>query len=164
MKYPLEELLNVRRHREETAQVEVTRRRRHLESAEETVRRKEKELEEYIAWRTEREEQLYREIIDQQIQIRALDDLKLKISLLREKQVIYEDHVTEAKRNLQEAEATLTEAQDQYRTSVKESEKIDEHKELWAQEERKRCEAEAEKEMEDFRVRRAEFEESVDQA
>lgn len=155
MKYPLQELLRVRLIREDNAQVEVRVCRTAVETASENVKTREHERDDYIAWREQREAELYEEIMEQHVQLRKLDDLKLSISLLREKQNGYEDRVQQAIQELEEAEQQLKAAQDSCALAIKNRQKIDEHKAIWAQEEALRCEAELEKEMEDFRVRKA---------
>ena len=156
MKYPLADLLRVRLFREDAAQAEVTAARRTLETAEQTLAARQQELTGYIEYRKRREAELYDEIMNQQIQMRDLDDLKSHISQLQHTQGQFEDNVTQAKQDVRTANAALEEAQAAYSLAVKERQKIDEHKAIWAQEETQRCEAELEKEMEDFRVRKAE--------
>lgn len=153
MKYPLQDLLRVRLFREENAQAEVTKKRAELEQAEEAVKEREQELAEYIKYRETREEELYDDIMKKPVQLRNLDDLKVDIQILREKQGLYEQKVDEAKQERVTAEEKLEETRRAYLLSVKERQKIDEHKEIWTQEMDKVREADAEKELEDFRVR-----------
>ena len=161
MKYPLEELLRVRLHREDVAQSAVVACREKVRQAEHELQNRKNELAEYIDYRQQREEALYQEIMEQEVQMRDLDDLKVNISLLQQKQFEFEDLVQAAKRELEEAEAELAQAQAVYAATVKERQKIDEHKAVWAQEDAKHREAELEKEMEDFRVRKAEEADAV---
>ena len=153
MKYPLQDLLRVRLFREDAAQSEVTAARRRVEDARELIVRREQELADYIRQRKRREEELYDEVFRQEVQVRDLDDLKMNIQILRDRQSGYEDAVEQARSELIEAEKALAEAIAAHALTVKDRQKIDEHKSVWAQEEAKRCEAEAEKELEDFRVR-----------
>ncbi len=155
-KYPLQDLLRVRLFREDAAQAEVTSARRKVQAAQELIEQRQQELADYIKQREQQEKQLWDDIIDQDVQMRDLDDLKLKIQIIRDKQTSYEEAVEQAKRDLLAAEEALEQAQADYSLAAKERRKIDEHKDIWAQEEAQRCEAEAEKEMEDFRVRKAE--------
>ena len=152
-RYPLEDLLRVRLFREDNAASEMSRRRTELESARALVVQRSKELEEYVEWRIRREEELYEEIIHKEVKLRSLDDLKQDIQLLREKQLVYEEKVREAERGVKDAEDALEQAHAAYLETVKDRQKIDEHKEIWAKETMKAAEADQEKEMEDFRVR-----------
>lgn len=153
-KYPLQDLLRVRLFREDAAQAEVTTARRKVEDAEQQILLREQELADYVQLRERREQEIYDEVFQQEVQVRDLDDLKMKIQILRYRQSTFEDAVTQAKRDLVAAQQTLEAAVAAHATAAKERRKIDEHKGIWAQEEAKRCEAEAEKELEDFRVRK----------
>ncbi len=154
MKYPLQDLLRVRNIREDNAANELARRRTEVEAAEKIVEQRKQELKEYTEWRIRREEELYQEIIEKKVQLKELDDLKQSIGLLREKEFVYEDRIREAERLLREAQEALEQAHEEYRAAVKNRQKIDEHKSIWAQEEAKIDEANQEKELEDFHVRK----------
>ncbi|MBI1247960.1 hypothetical protein GC197_08990 [bacterium] len=153
MKYPLQDLLRVRNFREENAANALTVKRRELEQAEQLVAQRKKELEDYIQWRINRESEMYQEVMKKSIHLQALDDLKQDIQILRDKQNIYEDQITKAEKALQEAQQALEQARVHHLQAVKDRKKIDEHKELWAQEVAKISESNQEKELEDFRVR-----------
>lgn len=161
MKYPLEDLLRVRNFREDNAANELTKRRREVEQAEELVQQRKQELADYIQWRIKREEELYNVVMQKPVQLKDLDDLKQDIQLLREKEHLYEDRIREAEKALADARQALDDANAQYQAAVRDRQKIDEHKDLWAQETAKINEANAEKELEDFRVRS--FDDETDQ-
>lgn len=153
MKYPLEDLLRVRRFREDEAQSQLTAARGQLEAAEAALDQAEQALAEYIQRRERREAELYDEIMLQEVSMKDLDDLKAAIATLREQQSGYEERVRQAHQDVAAATNALEAARQAYTEAVKNRRKIDEHKGLWTQQEHKRSEAEAEKEMEDFRVR-----------
>ncbi|MEM7475297.1 MAG: YscO family type III secretion system apparatus protein [Planctomycetota bacterium] len=152
-KYPLRDLEKVRRIREENAASEVLKAKNGVLTAQEEVLRCEKEVESYHDWRLNREEELYQEIVDQQIQLKELDGLKIQIQLLRDKELMLHRKVEEAKKKLEDAKQHLLDAQDSHRQASRDLEKIEKHKEEWAQEAAKEAESNLEKEMEDFRVR-----------
>ena len=151
--YPLEDLLRVRKFREEAAASEVTKCRIAVEQAAQLLVDRQQALKEYIEWRIGREKELYEEILRQEIQLRKLDDLKLEIQQLRDRESVYEDQIHEAEKGLQQAQEALEGARAAYHEAYKNVEKIDEHKEIWAQEERKLSEEFEEKELEDFHVK-----------
>ena len=155
-KYPLKDLLRVRRFREDAAAAQVTKCRRAMEAAKEAIVSRKKELTDYQERRVQLEQNEYDAVVDQEIQLRDLDDLKLNIQLLRDNELAYHDRVREAQQHVVAAEKALMEAKEHYRAAVKDREKIDEHKEIWSQEMAKEAEANLEKEMEDFRVRKEE--------
>ena len=107
MKYPLEDLLRVRNFREDNAANELTKRRRAVEAAEDLVKQRKRELEEYIQWRIQREEELYREVMQKPVQLKELDDLKQDIQLLREKESLYEERIREAENGVVQAKEAL---------------------------------------------------------
>ena len=161
MKYPLEDLLRVRKFREDERANELTRRRKAVEAAELLVEQKKQELKDYIVWRIRREQEMYDEIMRQQIAVRTLDDLKINIQILRDKELVYQQAIQDAEKALVTARQALADAHAGYQRAVKDSRKIEEHKGWWAQEEAKEAEAVVEKELEDFRVRAPEPDESA---
>lgn len=161
MKYPLEELLSVRKFREGERASELARKRKAVGEAEQLVERRRQELKEYIAWRIQREEELYNGILRHEIAVRQLDDLKVNIQILRENELTYQERVQQAEKNLGAARHELATAQTTYQKAVKDSNKIEAHKSWWALEAAREAEAFQERELEDFRVRSPELEETA---
>lgn len=157
-KYPLRDLLRVRKFREDKAAGELNKFRQKLKEANARVVKRQQELTNYIEWRVRREEDLYQEILKQQVRLKALDDLKLDIQVLREKEFAYRERVYQAEEAVVQVQTELNEAHAAYEQALKNREKIDEHEEMWAQGMAKLDEAIQEKEMEDFRVRHLEGE------
>lgn len=153
MKYPLEDLLRVRRFREDERANELTRRRKAVAEAEEQLERRKQELRDYVDWRIRREKELYDEVLRQEIAVKQLDDLKLNIQILRENELAYQERIKQVEKDLEETRQALAAAQAAYQKAVRDSNKIEEHKAWWAQEAAKEAEAYQEKELEDFRVR-----------
>src|SRR5690606_14716604 len=96
MKYPLEDLLRVRRFREDERANELTRRRKAVAEAEEQLERRKQELRDYVDWRIRREKELYDEVLRQEIAVKQLDDLKLNIQILRENELAYQERIKQA--------------------------------------------------------------------
>ena len=149
-KYPLAELLRVRSLREEKMANEVSRCRLLVAEAEAMVEQRKRELVDYIAWRVGREEELYAQVMEQAIQRKELDELKLTIQILREKELNYEERIREAEKAVADALEALESAQRDHRAAIKARQKLDEHYGMWAQEVAKAVEYGLEKEMEDF--------------
>jgi len=102
---------------------------------------------------------LYDELLQQQqVKLQELDDLKQNVQLLRDKDLALQESVRLARREVTGAEQKLIEAQQQHAAAINARQKIDEHKEGWQVEARKAAEANVEKELEDFRIRRLEDE------
>src|SRR5262245_16738532 len=119
MPYPLQQLLNVREHREETAALELLQRRQAVTAAQEHLQRCQQELNDYIQWRVQREIELYQEIMRKLIPLRELDDVKAKVQMLRAKEVTYQEHVLAAQRALEDARKAVHVAHVRYLSSVK---------------------------------------------
>jgi type III secretion protein O len=155
-RYPLQDLLRVRVFREDNAQSELTAQRKKVVEAEQLVEQCKTEVVEFHAWRLKREDELYEEIIRQQVQRNDLDDLRAKIEGLRAEELAYEQKVLDAETALKSAREKLVKAHAAWQQATRDREKISEHREQWMQEEAKESENNAEKELEDFRVREPE--------
>src|SRR5262245_47036497 len=113
-RYPLHDLLRVRQYREDNASQAVTQRRKQVAEAEEAVRQRTKEAEEFHEWRLKREDELYEELMNQQVHRQDIDDLKLKIEGLRAEEVAKREKILEAERHLEGARKALQDAQAAY--------------------------------------------------
>ncbi|MEO1525001.1 MAG: YscO family type III secretion system apparatus protein [Planctomycetota bacterium] len=156
-KYPLKDLLRVRQFREDSAAAEMIKWRMDVEVAKEALKERKQELADYHKRLPALEQQAYDAVFDQEIRLKELDELKLKVKLLRDKGIVFQDRVREASQNVVTAETGLQRAQAEHRSAAKDREKVDEHKEIWLQEVRRENEVHLEKEMEDFRVRKGDF-------
>jgi type III secretion protein O len=152
MKYALQDLLRVRDFREENASREVRVKQHQLNEAIKTLEQKKKEVEEYRIWRVEKEVSLYDEIINKIVGMEKLDELKLTIARLREREAELEKEVLDAQKAKETAEKNLEKAKESYAAAVKDKKKIETHKEIWTDEMLKEADAALEKEMEDFRT------------
>lgn len=162
-RYLLQDLLNVRQLREDAAHDLVMASRRVLEQAEQEVVRRKQELVDYTAWRIQREAELYDQIINHQVQLRNLDDLKIDIQLLREKESLYEQRILEAQKGVEDARNSLHKAEADFRQASKDKRKLEEHKDMWVQDLAKEAEVAADKETEDFKVKDPDVEEEPDE-
>ena len=115
MKYPLEDLLRVRNFREDNAASELTKRRTEVEEAKQLLEQRKQELADYTQWRIQREEELYQEVMEQKVQLKTLDDLKMDIQMLREKEAVYQQRIVDAQQALKAAEQALEQAHQQHR-------------------------------------------------
>ena len=161
-RYLLQDLLNVRGRREDAAHDRVMASRKLLEQAELEVVRRKQERVDYIAWRIQREEELYQQIMNHLVQIRNLDDLKIDIQLLREKESVYEQRILEAEKGVADAKDALHNAEAELRKASRDKRKLEEHKDMWTQELAKEAEMGADKETEDFRVKDPDIEDEDD--
>ena len=149
----LHELLKVKRIREKSAHDEVQKCKYRLEEAHKEVRRKEKEFHEYVEWRCKEEQRLYDNIINMEVKQADLDSLKKKIALLREKDILLEQAVSEAKKKVIDAEAELEQARDVHAKTIQAVEKFEEFTAALDEEAAKEAARLEDLEMEEFTVR-----------
>ncbi|BDV01963.1 hypothetical protein TDMWS_20480 [Thermodesulfomicrobium sp. WS] len=150
MRYPLEDLFRIRRVREERAEREVTARREEMEAARRHLARCREDLQEYRRWRPGEEDRLFMEIKERFVHLDAVEELRLRISMLRAEELSKERAVGEAEQKFAEARQRFEEARAAYRKAVQGRQKIEEHRRLWTVEARKLEEESADKELEDF--------------
>jgi type III secretion protein O len=153
MKYTLEDLIRVRRIRQDRAQREVIRKRHDHEIATQSMIEKQARWSDYVKWRLAKEENLYAEIEGSIVTLKDLDDLKLKVALMRDQETAYEKDVEEAAKAVEMARNDLEQARRDYRSAVKELQKLEEHKQSWLTDRHKEEEQEAERELEDFHLK-----------
>ena len=153
MRYVLEDLVRIRRLREDRAQREVVKRRHDVEKAFQLLVERKQQLSDYTGWRLEKEELLYGRVRNKVISLKDLDDLRAEVSFMRDQEAALAKAVQDAEAELRTAREGLERAKADYHLAVKESRKIDEHKTLWVAETNKEEEQAAEKEMEDFHTK-----------
>lgn len=154
--------MRVREHRETAAGNAVKAKRNLLDEARRLLKEKEKALADYRKWRIQKEESLYGEVKDQNISLKELDDLKLKIVLLREKETELEHEILKAEQARDKAEDELSQAMSAYRKAIREKKKIEEHREKWLEEASLEEERERDKELEEYQKMKSIFHESED--
>ena len=157
MRYALEDLLKLRGFKFQAASDELKKHRAVFEEALQTEMRKKKALTTYRAWRVKEENTLFSGFRNKRINIKKLDDFKLNIQFLREKEIDLKRKLSEAADARQEAAEALEEARRAYFAALREKQKIEEHKKAWAEAERKETERLEDKEMEEFRMTRTGF-------
>lgn len=153
MKYPLEDLLRVRRLREDAAARALSKQRLALEAAEKALHDWQRRLAEYVETRKRKTEELYREVMGLPTQKPRLDDLRMDLSVLAAKQSEMEDAVLTAEKNVDAEREKLRDAVRAYFLAASQREKLDRHKDDFRTEANRAAEKRAELELEDFRVR-----------
>ncbi len=150
-KYALQDLLKVRELREEAASKAVAKAQDKLKACEQYLEKKRKELADYKEWRPQEEKRMYDKIMKKEISQEKLREVKADIAVLRDREVAIEKEVEEAEVAVQEAEQGLQKAKDDHKASMRELEKIKEHKDIWIEEAKKEEEFAMDKELEEFR-------------
>lgn len=149
-RYPLQDLIFVREHREDKASKAVTMARRAVMEAEQNLAEKEKTLADYTQWRVAEEERLIQSIMRKPVKLGDITDMRLEISHMRERELDYTDQVRKAEGDLDRAREELVKAQQAYKKATQELEKLVEHRVLWQEEQNFELERLADLELEDF--------------
>ncbi|MET4695261.1 type III secretion system stalk subunit SctO [Endozoicomonas lisbonensis] len=149
----LHELLKVKQIREKSAHDEVQKRKYHLEETHRAVERAKQEFHEYVEWRGKEEQRLYDNIINMEVKQSDLDLLKQKVGLLREKDVLLEQAIAEAKKKVVDAEAALEEAREEHAKAIQAVKKFEEFTAALDEDAAKEAARLEDLEMEEFTVR-----------
>jgi len=150
MRYPLKPLLDVRILREENASAELTAAKRRVTEALQAVEDRKRELVEYVEWRKVEEVRLFDEIKNHEVDSQGLEDHRTMVRNLRTKDAEYEKRVSEAEQDVVKARKAVEKSEKAYRLAVKEKQKIEAHRDLWTEDERKREALAEDAEMEEF--------------
>ena len=148
--YILQDLVDIRKMRENRAAQEAARARSFQDQASEAVTNAKRQLEEFRIWRTEEKDRLYNTIINQIVHMRDLDRLKEALAELDEREAMFMKRIADAERQLEEAVAVLDKARAAFREATRNVEKLDEHRETWETEAAREAERAADLEMEEF--------------
>lgn len=149
--YPLESLLSVRHFREEEAKRSVRYAELAVREAEQEVLERQKQLEEYRQWRLEEEERRYDSIMNKIMTMRALDDFKAGLAQLAATEALKEEEIRKAEKKVLEAQNVLNKARETAKQALKNTTKIQTHKNIWMEEWKKEAEHREDLELEEFR-------------
>lgn len=149
-RYPLQDLIFVREHREDKASKAVTAARRVVMEAEQLVAQRQQELEDYKVWRVAEENRLMDSIMLKPVKLGDITDLRLEIAGMREKELDYIDRLRKAEADLDRAKEQLEEARKAHIRATQELEKLVEHRQIWKREQALEEERLADLEMEDY--------------
>ena len=157
-RYPLQDMVFVRTHREDKASKAVTAARRAVLEAEQFLAAKQKELQDYSAWRVAEEERLISSIMRRPVKLGDITDMRLEISAMRERELDYMDQVHKAEGEVDRAKEALEQAKQAYKKATQDLEKLVEHRVAWQHEQNLETERLADLELEDFVGPKPEFE------
>ena len=150
LRYPLQDMVFVREHREDKASKAVTRARRAVVEAEENLEARQKTLADFTQWRIPEEERLIQSIMRKPVKLGDITDLRLEISAMRERELDFMDQVHKAQGELDRARAELENARQAYKKATQDLEKLIEHRAAWKVEQNREAERQADLELEDF--------------
>ncbi|WP_446424041.1 type III secretion system stalk subunit SctO [Mailhella sp.] len=149
--YPLESLLSVRHFREEEAKRTVRYAELAVREAEEAVLAQKKALEEFRVWRVQEEERRYDAIMNTVMDTRELDSFKAGLVALAAMEAEREEDIRRAEKKAEESRKALDNAREAAKLALKNTAKIQTHKDIWAEEAKKDAEHREDLELEEFR-------------
>ena len=149
-KYVLDPLLDIRKKREDDLQQQLRKARNDLKMAEDARDKAKQELEDYVADMPEKKARLYAAVMNMVVKREQLDKLKEALADLERQRLVLAEKLEKAEQNVVQARQTLEQTQKNLLAATKNKMKLDTHKDIWLEEE-KRIEAEnEEKELEDL--------------
>ena len=149
-KYVLEPLLDIRKKREDDLQQQLIKARSDLQMAEDARDKAKQDLEDYVADMPEKKARLYATVMNIVVKREQLDKLKEALADLERQRLVLAEKLEKAEQNVVQAQQTLEQTQKNLLAATKNKMKLDTHKDIWLEEE-KRIEAEnEEKELEDL--------------
>lgn len=150
MRYPLQDMVFVREHRQDKASKALNAARSVVLEAEKQLAERKRELADYTKFRATEEERLIQSIMRKPVKLGDLTDIRLDISTMRERELDYVDQVCKAEGELDRAKEEVVKAQQAYKRATQDTEKLIEHKISWQFEQNLEIERLADLELEDF--------------
>ena len=107
----LDDLLRIKRRREDDAVAAVGEARAAFERRREACRAKERELEEYRTWQVAEKERLYAKLHHRNVTKDTLEKYREQLGIIRQRELQIEEERTQAEREAADAEGALEQAQ-----------------------------------------------------
>ena len=149
-KYVLDPLLDIRKKREDDLQQQLIKARSDLQMAEDARDKARQDLKDYVADMPEKKARLYAAVMNMVVKREQLDKLKEALADLERQRMVLAEKLEKAEQSVVQARQTLEQTQKNLLAATKNKMKLDTHKDIWLEEE-KRIEAEnEEKELEDL--------------
>lgn len=149
--YPLASLLLLRHFREDAAKRRLASAQLALKEAREAVVRAEETFDAWKVWRLQEVERRYEAILGQRTSIEKLDEFHRGLAALAAREMEEAMRVDAARKTEKDCEAAVTSAKRAASQARKNCAKMEAHRNLWREEEKKRLEKVAETELEDFK-------------
>ena len=146
----LDDLLKVKKLREDDAISELARAESDLERKVAAHESKQRERSDYDTWRIAEEEHLYRDIQGKEVSVDDLEELRERIASLRQRGLQLEEEVERAAHEVERARNTVAEARRARVVAYKEVTKFDEYNRILVDERRRDLERREEAELEDL--------------
>lgn len=148
-RYPLEAIRSLRIRKQDEADRKLAAARIVETELREKVKEAEKALQDYLEWMKKEADRLFSTIVGMLNPIHKVMDITKQIEWNRNHQSTYVVAIDEAKKKLQEAEAETASCRREQEKAYKEAWKINQHRDMWLQEEALKEEQAEEAELEE---------------
>jgi serine/threonine-protein kinase RIO1 len=155
-------MLRIRVMREDRAGKDLVAARHAREVAQAELDARKRKLAEYAETREERRDRVFETILRRPVSRDEIDRVRSAISQIDEEGVLLTDGVHRAEADLAAKEQEADKAHGRFIVAVKERAKVSQHKEIWAEEDRRMQELRADAEMEEFTGRKMTDDDSDD--
>jgi len=150
MAYALQSMLKIRGMREDRAQTELATARYALGVAERELASRHERRMDYDKTKEPRRDRVYEAVIGKVVSRQEVELAREAVARIDEEALLLRHDEDAAAQERQRREQTATLAQRAYFAAAKERVKIEEHRKLWEEEDRRQREALADAEMEEF--------------
>lgn len=154
MAYPLQSLLKIRAMREDRASTTLTVARRARVNAAEMLARKREDCAQYEKTKDERRDRVYEAVMGRPVKREALDRVREAVSRIDEEGFLLLEAERKAQDVLTEKSQEESKAHVHYVAATRERTKIDLHRDIWIEDDRREQELAADAEMEEFAGKR----------
>jgi hypothetical protein len=155
-------MLRIRVMREDRAGKDLVAARHAREMAQVELEARKQKLSDYAQTREERRDKVFETILMRPVPRDEIDRVRSAISQIDEEGVLLTDGVHRAEADLEATEQEADKAHGRFIAAVKERAKVSQHREIWAEEERRMQELRADAEMEEFTGRKMTDDDSDD--
>ena len=154
MAYALQSMLRIREVREDKAQTALAGARRVRFEAERTKEERVRDFARFEETKDSRRDAIFDTVMNKVVSLEKLDLAEEGVARIDEEGVLLRDNVHQAEAVVREKLKLEDEAHGVYLAAMKNRQKIEEHRAMWEEEDRKDREYRAEMELEDFTGRK----------
>ena len=151
----LDELLHIKRLREDEAIKVMKEKQLQLEQSQKILDTKITKYDDYVVWRKAEEKRLYAEVLDKEVHAYNLNVMREQITFFKEKQLQLKEEIEKAQTAVAEATECLMEARKVRMDAYKTVKKYEEYRDIMQTIENRETEKREELEAEEFNIRPA---------
>ena len=154
MAYALQSMLRIREMREDKAQTALSEARRVRADAERRRDARKADLSKYEETKDERRDAVFAAVMGKVVTMENIEVMQESVARIDEEGVLLRDNLRQAEGVVEEKTGLEDQAHGAYNAAQKNKMKIEEHRAMWEEEDRKEREYRADAELEDFTGRK----------